>query len=118
MGQPTGFHFDAQEVAVHPTVAEQVAATRRRELREAAMMPYDTYRLHEAERPKTAAEIRAADERAGRLAAAVAGLVRSLLGREGRGRARDRAPVPTQRQHRRLELGEDQERVPEQAGLR
>lgn len=40
------------------------------------MMPYQTYQLYQIERPKSAAEIRRADERAGRTAAAVAGIVR------------------------------------------
>ncbi len=38
------------------------------------MMPIDTYRLHQAERVKSAAEIRRADERAGLLAAAASRL--------------------------------------------
>jgi hypothetical protein len=63
---------------MHPTIAEQLAAMHRRDLEEHAMMPYDTYRLYQIERPKTAAEIRIADERAGQLAAAAAGLVRQL----------------------------------------
>jgi len=33
------------------------------------MMPYDTYRLYQAGRPTSPAEVRSADERAGRLAA-------------------------------------------------
>jgi hypothetical protein len=61
-----------------PTIAEQLAASHRRELEEAAMMPYETYRLYQIERPKNAAEIRLADERAGRLAAAAAGMFRHL----------------------------------------
>jgi hypothetical protein len=55
-----------------PTIAEQHAAMHRSELLEAAMMPYETYKLYQVERPKSAAEIRLADEHAGRLAAAAA----------------------------------------------
>ncbi len=47
------------------------------------MMPYDSYRLYQLKRAKSAAEIRRADEQAGRLAYAVASLF-------GRGRARER----------------------------
>jgi len=61
-----------------PTIAEQHAAMRRREFEVAAMMPYDTYRLYQTERPKTAAELRYADERTGRLSAAAAGLLSQL----------------------------------------
>jgi hypothetical protein len=32
------------------------------------MMPYQSYQLHQAQRPKTAAEIRCADEQLGHLA--------------------------------------------------
>ena len=71
---------------MHPMIAEQLAAMHRRELQEAAMMPYDTYRLYQIERPKTVAETRLADENAGRLAAAVAGLVRPLTGARRRQR--------------------------------
>jgi hypothetical protein len=46
---------------------------------EARMMPYQTYQLYQIERPKSAAEIRAADERAGRTAAALAGMLRRLI---------------------------------------
>jgi hypothetical protein len=63
---------------MHPVIAEQLAAMRRKELEEAAMMPYDTYRLYQIERPKTTEELRIADERAGHLAASAAGLVRHL----------------------------------------
>jgi len=42
------------------------------------MSPYQYYLLYQAERPKTAAEIRHADERAGRTAAAAAGILRAL----------------------------------------
>ncbi len=43
------------------------------------MMPYETYRLYQIERPRTAPEIRIADERAGRTAAAVAQMLRPLV---------------------------------------
>jgi hypothetical protein len=42
------------------------------------MMPYQIYQLYQVERPKSTAEIRSADERAGRAAAAVAGMLRQL----------------------------------------
>jgi hypothetical protein len=42
------------------------------------MMPYDTYRLYQADRAKTPAEVRCADERAGRLVAAASRLFRSV----------------------------------------
>jgi len=42
------------------------------------MMPYDTYRLYQAGRPQSPAEVRCADERAGRLAAAASRLFRSV----------------------------------------
>lgn len=42
------------------------------------MGPYEAYRLYQVERPKSAAELRLADERAGQLAAAAAGMVRQL----------------------------------------
>ena len=43
------------------------------------MTPHDYYLLYQAERAKTAAEIRLADERAGRTAAAAAGMLRALM---------------------------------------
>jgi len=45
------------------------------------MMPSDSYRLYQVERLKTAAEIRRADEHAGRLAATVTRLVRAVVSR-------------------------------------
>jgi hypothetical protein len=42
------------------------------------MMPYDTYRLYQAGRVRSPAEVRCADERAGRLAAAASRLFRSV----------------------------------------
>ena len=50
----------------------------RAKLQEEAMMPYEPYKLYQIERPKTATEIRLADERTGQLAAAAAGLFRQL----------------------------------------
>ena len=52
------------------------------------MMPYQSYQVFQAERPKTAAEIRLADEHAARVAAAVADLVRPLTRAGRRWRAR------------------------------
>jgi hypothetical protein len=48
------------------------------------MMPYDSYRLYQTERAKSPAEIRRADEQAGRLASAVSSLF-------GTGRSRKHA---------------------------
>jgi hypothetical protein len=42
------------------------------------MMPYDTYRLHQAERVKHPEEIQRADERAAQVAAAVSWLFRPV----------------------------------------
>ena len=42
------------------------------------MMPYDTYRLYQAQRVKSAAEVRRADEQAARLAAAGSWLFRGI----------------------------------------
>ena len=42
------------------------------------MMPYDTYRLYQAERVKSSAEIQPADMQAARLVSAVASLFRSI----------------------------------------
>ena len=42
------------------------------------MMPYDGYRLYQAERPKSAPEIRHADQQAAQFAAAVSGLIHSI----------------------------------------
>ena len=41
-------------------------------------MPYDTYRLYQAGRAKSPAEVRYADERTGRLAAAASRLLRTV----------------------------------------
>ena len=51
-------------------------------------MPYQIATLYQIERPKTAAEIRLADEHAARVAAAVADLVRPLTRTGRRWRAR------------------------------
>ena len=42
------------------------------------MMPYDSYRLYQTERPKTAAEIRHADEQIGQFSATASALFRSI----------------------------------------
>jgi hypothetical protein len=42
------------------------------------MMPYDTYRLYQAGRSKSPAEVRCADDRAGRLAASASRLFRAV----------------------------------------
>ncbi len=42
------------------------------------MMPYDTYRLYQAERGKSSVEARHADEQAGRLASAASRLLRAI----------------------------------------
>jgi hypothetical protein len=42
------------------------------------MMPYDGYRLYQAERSKSAAEIRHDDQQAAQFAAAVSGLFRNI----------------------------------------
>ncbi len=55
------------------------------------MMPYDTYRLYEIERPKSIAEIRYADERAGRLAAAAGRMLRRLTDAARPAHSRQRA---------------------------
>ncbi len=53
------------------------------------MMPYQSYQLYQIERPKSAFEIRWADERAGRTAAAVAAMLRRLT---ATGRRRQHGP--------------------------
>jgi hypothetical protein len=42
------------------------------------MMPYDTYRLYQAERVKSPAELQCAGEQAARLASAVSSLFRAI----------------------------------------
>ena len=42
------------------------------------MMPYDNYRLYQTERPKSAAEMRYADEQAAQVMATVSGLFRRI----------------------------------------
>ena len=55
------------------------------------MMPYQTYQLYQIERPKTAFELRGADERAGRTAAALGGMLRRLTGASRKRPHRDHA---------------------------
>ena len=42
------------------------------------MMPYDSYRLYQVERPKSAAEMKQADMQAAQFTAAASGLFRSI----------------------------------------
>jgi hypothetical protein len=44
------------------------------------MMPYNSYRLYQIERAKSPAEIRHADEQAGRLASAASSVFRGITG--------------------------------------
>ena len=44
------------------------------------MMPYSSYRLYQLERAKSPAEIRHADDQAGRLASAASSVFRSITG--------------------------------------
>jgi hypothetical protein len=55
------------------------------------MMPYQSYQIHQAERPKSAAEIRRADEQLGHVAANMSGMWR----RATRPVARFRSPSPS-----------------------
>ena len=55
------------------------------------MMPYDTYRLYQVERAKSPAEIRHADEQAGRLASAASSMFRGIT-RPWRARRRPLRP--------------------------
>jgi hypothetical protein len=55
------------------------------------MMPYDTYQLYQVERAKSPAEIRHADEQAGRLASAASSLFRGIT-RPWRARRRPARP--------------------------
>jgi len=58
------------------------------------MIPYHSYLLYEAERPKTAGQMRMADERAGRTIAAISAVVRlTVTALQGRA-APDRAAHP------------------------
>ena len=45
------------------------------------MMPYEACQLYQIERPKSAAELRLADEHAGQLVAAATGMFRQLTAR-------------------------------------
>jgi hypothetical protein len=64
------------------------------------MMPYDTYRLYQAERVKSSAEIERADEQAARLVSAAASLFRGItrlvraVRRPGPSAARGPHPAP------------------------
>lgn len=78
------------------------------------MMPYDTYRLHQVERAKSAAEARRADEQAGRLAAAASRLFASITRPARAWRMRYRAvgrgaPHPAERPGRRGRMVETTE---------
>jgi hypothetical protein len=55
------------------------------------MMPYQTYQLYQIERPKSAAEIRRADEQLGRAAAWMSQRLRQAAERMGI----SRAPIPS-----------------------
>jgi len=57
------------------------------------MLPNQAYQLYQIERPKTAFEMRYADERAARTAAAIAGLVRRLTPALYRRASRPAAPA-------------------------
>ncbi len=58
------------------------------------MMPYDIYRLYQAERTKSAAEVQRAGEQAARIAAAVCWLFRARTWRSGPAADRGRAALP------------------------
>lgn len=68
-------------------VRRQVSGQRGRREGSAVVMPIDTYRLYQAERGRSAAEFRAADDELGRLGASLA----RLLG--GSSRSRQQGPV-------------------------
>jgi hypothetical protein len=57
------------------------------------MMPYDSYQLYQVERAKSPAEIRHADDQAGRLASAASSLFRCIT-RPWRARRRPVRPRP------------------------
>jgi hypothetical protein len=101
-----------------PTIAEQLAAMRRAEWQEAAMMPYETYRLYDIERPKTAAELRFADERTGRLAAATAGTFRRLTALLRRQAPSPQVPRPAQPACGDDRIAKDDERMTRTVGVR
>ena len=58
------------------------------------MMPFDSYQLYQVERAKSPAEIRHADEQAGRLASAASSLFRGIV-RPWRARRRPDRPRAT-----------------------
>jgi hypothetical protein len=57
------------------------------------MLPNQAYQLYQIERPKTAFEMRYADERTARTAAAIAGLLRRLTPASYRRASRPAAPA-------------------------
>jgi hypothetical protein len=57
------------------------------------MMPYQSYQIYQAERPKSAAEIRRADEQLGRMAENVSLLWRHAIRRITLFRGQDRQPA-------------------------
>jgi hypothetical protein len=57
------------------------------------MMPYQSYQLYQAERPKTAAEIRRADEQLGRMAENVSWLWQHATRPVARLRSQSRPPA-------------------------
>jgi hypothetical protein len=59
------------------------------------MMPYDTYRLHQIERAKSAGDVHRGDEQAARLASAVSSLFRSIT----RPARAVRRPLPAAARH-------------------
>ena len=57
------------------------------------MMPYQSYQIYQAERPKSAAEIRRADEQLGHMAENVAWLWQRAIRRITLFRGQDRQPA-------------------------
>ena len=57
------------------------------------MMPYQSYQVYQAERPKTAAEIRRADEQLGRMGESVSRLWQHAIRPIAMLRGQDRRPV-------------------------
>jgi hypothetical protein len=57
------------------------------------MMPYQSYQIYQAERPKSAAEIRRADEQLGQLAENVSWLWQHAIRRITLFRGQDRQPA-------------------------
>jgi hypothetical protein len=79
--------------------------TGRRDFEETAMMPYQTYQLYDIQRPKSAAEIRSADERAGRIAAAFAELLLPLSRASRMSRSPGVARCPERSRRRAVSAG-------------